>query len=105
MRVLTQAEEDMIVALFMVGKDPQEGISRLTIRFDPKTPSSIWHVEKDSSRHKVRIHGATVLEYTTDSRRILRVRTADSRKWEGTVRGGGDIVVLRLIENGEKCDA
>lgn len=99
MRPMTSDENKIAVDLF--GTDETNGTkNRLVIRFDTST----HQVNKGYGR-RTPLHGAVLLHYTETPAvtptgghymaRRLTVRTADGRRWVGTMKHGTDVVRLR----------
>lgn len=84
--------------------DREERDDRLVVRFDQER----MRVYRADLKYRKPLPGATLLHYVetpattpTGGRytaRRLTVRTADGRKWVGTLKNGTDVVRLRLFE-------
>lgn len=96
MRPMTANESKTALNLFG-DTDPSD---RLVIRFDTET-----HRINKASGRRTPLHGATLIHYTetpaqtpTGGRYMARrmtVRTADGRRWVGSMKNGTDVVRLR----------
>lgn len=108
---LTDEQNALAAQLFAPAEDKREGKTRLTVRFDPKKLELLRPVKYNKSPNRTLYKGLTLLRYfegpaTTPTggrytRRAITVRSKDGRLWYGTLKGGTDVVKLRLAPKEE----
>ena len=98
MRTMSPTEEKVATELFGTGEVERK--DRLVIRFDTEN-----HKILKPSGRRTPLHGAVLLHYTETpaktpsggryTARRLTVRTADGKRWVGSMKNGTDVVRLR----------
>ena len=102
---MTKEQEKLAKQLFAPAADPREGKTRLTVRFrwDGDAPRVYRPTKGRRVKAGVVTHYIEAPAKTPSggrwTRRAMTVRTADGRKWYGTLKNGSDIVRLRLADD------